>query len=157
MSNLKLTKQIPLNQDKINKIDSFISTELSNTFNDKTNEIINVFFSMINYERVGMADLIPMDEAIFLSNIMSANKYSCQISPKTFLIEHIKNAYLLKISNTSYNNIDKDLFLDKIESLSEYQCYILILLAFKSNEEKLHVENDNLAEIMKKNFLISRG
>lgn len=150
----KIKKQIPLDKVNAYKIENFNSTELSQNFNDKTNEIINSFFSIIEYEKIGIVDLLKIDEAMLICDILYVNKFSCQISPKTFLLEHIENSFFLGTISKNYN-IEKENILQKLKPLSEHQCYILILLACKSNAEKDIAGNEDYHELIKNNFLIN--
>ncbi|WP_279146042.1 MULTISPECIES: hypothetical protein [Clostridium] len=138
----KIKKQIPLDEHNVQRIEDFTSTEMSENFNDKINEVINSYFAMMDYEKIGSTNLLSIDEAMLITDIMRVTKYSCQISPKIFLQEHIKNAYLLNKVNQNYN-IDKDQLLNKISnSMSEFQCYLLISLACKANADKIKTKDE---------------
>lgn len=84
------------------------------------------FDYLMKYEKKKLINYFSLEEAIFTLDMISNVSYSIDsVNPKNILITNIENAILLDHADIKYN-INSASFVNKLNALSETQCYIII-------------------------------
>lgn len=122
---LKEKKSVLLDKQIVGVIDRFSNSNINNDFSAKLNEIVEEFNDVINYTKTEIMNYFKENELLLIANCLKNSFYNPRTSPKMTLAANIEDSIALNNSNNTYN-VDEGQLLEKINNLSEFQCYTII-------------------------------
>lgn len=126
----KIKKNVLFDKENLSLIDKFNSCQNETKDNGKVNEIISTFNNMIKYTKMEIKSAFNEQECLLLIEAISRKNYTPDISPKTFLIMNVKNELLFEKLDSKYQ-INSDELLDKLNSLTEFQLYVVLNMIYE--------------------------
>ncbi|WP_279146694.1 MULTISPECIES: hypothetical protein [Clostridium] len=109
---------------------------------------------LIKYTQKELINYFTVEEAVLITAALNGTLYDVStINPKIVLIGNVKDSILLDGYDTFYK-VDKDTILKKLQALSEFQCYVVIQMAFEFLEGAIKNPIDKGNKRLKSIFLI---
>lgn len=125
-------------------------------FSGRIRELVKVSSSMIKYTRIEMMNYFSVAEACLIVDVLNGTLYSGDGNPKAILYGNVEDGILLEDVDQKWG-VDKDKLLEKINNLTEYQCYVVIANAFEFWDSAIETVEDDFKERLSRIFLIQKN
>lgn len=126
---LKMPRQkfsITLDSSMIERINDFVSREKS--MSGKFNEILHAYFTMLDRAKKEVLHTFSESELNYIYDMLNGTLLTPELSFKVFLISEIEDADKFDRLSEKWN-VDIEKFLNKLNALSEFECYAVCKIA----------------------------
>lgn len=152
----KIIRLAETNKQNNNKENNSVSKIIRNaikSYLEKSNNELSILIKHTQYELLGY---FTYNEAILMINAFNGTLYDLGtlIPPKTLLFSQIEDSINYDSTDSLYN-VDKIDLLNKINRLTEFQCYVVInkCIDFWNLDSSLR-QGEKMSDIIKNLFLI---
>lgn len=125
----KITKSYRLEEETIKIIDKFpIGASVDEGSTTRLSYIVKMFNSVINFTKVELYQYFSRNEVDLIINALDTLESTAiiiEISPKLVLKKKIEEVIVLRSCDIQFE-VNKEKFMDKIERLTEFQCFTII-------------------------------
>ncbi|MFU0783766.1 MAG: RHH-1 domain-containing protein [Thermoanaerobacterium thermosaccharolyticum] len=117
---------ITLDDVMIERINNFVSREKS--MSGKFNEILHAYFAMLDRAKKEILHIFSENEFNYIYDAFNGTILLPELSFKTLLIAKVEDADRFDRLSEKWN-VDIDEFLNKLNALSEFECYAVCKIA----------------------------
>lgn len=117
---------ITLDGRMIDRINDFVSREKS--MSGKFNEILHAYFAMLDRAKKEVLHTFSESELNYIYDMLNGTLLTPELSFKVFLISEIEDADKFDRLSEKWN-VDIEKFLNKLNALSEFECYAVCKIA----------------------------
>ena len=114
----KLVQQYPTSQRGVEE------------FTWRVTEIIRTASDMLRHTKRELAGLLTQPEACLIADVCNSLLYYSNVNPKSVLLGSVEDGCILDGLAAKWD-VDKAALLAKLNSLTEYQAYVVLTMAFE--------------------------
>ncbi|MEG1482624.1 hypothetical protein [Clostridium sp.] len=144
---MKVTKSIIMQDSMVKDINKYPTLDKDvNNFGSKVCEMIDTLDAMRKYTKVELANYFSIEECQLICEIFKGSSYPPGISPKMVITDCIERCCVVDEVDKKWN-VDKYKLINKLDHLTEFQCYLVILNTQEFWEEETQNDQDRIRKI----------
>lgn len=153
---MKITKSITLTDAEEMMIKEYPSLGIyPSNFTSKVMEMITGLDCLTRYTKVELANHFSTNECLLITDALNGVIYNPTISPNMVIVDATEQGIVFNKLDIKWN-VNKDDLLERLNNLTEFQSFTMILNAFtfyqKMNDSHPGANNDSLEETLEENI-----